>query len=150
MITASEVMHKEPLVVPPSMSVQSLAELLVAEHSDGACVVEDGNLVGVVTAMDLVFQEKNPHIQRAIALFDSVIPLESGKQTREELEKIAGTWVRDIMTTEAITVTSKTSLSDAATLMVEKHLTLLPVVDGDDLLGVITKRDVLRTAFNID
>ncbi len=150
MITAREVMHKEALVVPPSMSVQSLAELLVAERSDGACVVEDGNLIGVVTAMDLVFQEKNPHIQRAITLFDSVIPLESSKQTREELEKIMGTWVRDIMTTEAITVTSETSLSDAATLMVEKHLTLLPVVDGDDLLGVITKRDVLRTAFGVN
>lgn len=150
MPSAKEVMHTEAIVVPPSMSVQSLAELLIKENSDGACVVEDGKLIGVATAMDLVFQEKNPHIPKVIALLDSVIPLESSKRTREEIDKISGTWVRDIMSDEPITIGPDTPLSDAATMMVEKHLTILPVVQDGELLGAITKRDVLKAAFTMD
>ena len=134
----------EPLTVEPSTSLRSLAELLLERHSDGACVVEDGALVGVVTSMDLVFQEKQVHLPSILSFMDFAIPLESPAKFRAEMDKIAGTSVGEIMSPKVITVGPDTPVSKVATEMVEKHLSLVPVVDGAKLLGVVTKPALLR------
>jgi CBS domain-containing protein len=53
--------------------------------------------------------------------------------------------VRDVMTTEVVTVTPKASVKHATELLDEHHVTALPVVDGDGrLVGVLSEADVLR------
>lgn len=148
-LTAQEVMNPNPIVVSPDLSVEDLARILLEHNVDGVCVVENDKLVGVVTTMDLVFQEKNVHIPTFITIMDAVIPLESNQRMREEMEKMAGTWVRDVMTTKSLTVNLDTPLSDAATLMVEKHISIVPVMDQQKLVGVITKQDILRQVFGL-
>jgi len=140
---ADEVMV-EPLTVSPSESLRRLAELLLEHHSDGACVVENGRLVGVVTSMDLVFQEKQVHLPSILSFMDFAIPLESPARWRDELDKIAGTSVSEIMSEEPITAAPDTLVSNIATKMVEKHLTLMPIVDGGRVVGVVTKPALLR------
>lgn len=137
----------EPLTVVPSRSVLDLAELLLRERSDGACVIEHGRLVGVVTTMDLVFQEKRVHLPSILMIMDFAIPLEPPDRLREELDKIAGTTVAEIMSRHPIFVTPDTSMNEVASLMVEKHLTIVPVVEGDRLIGMISKQALLRAAF---
>lgn len=134
----------DALIVVPDRSVRDLAKLLLDENSDGACVVEDGRLIGVVTTMDLVFQEKKVHLPSILSFMDFAIPLEPPDRLRQELEKIAGTRVREIMSAEPITVGPDATMSEVASLMVDKHLTLVPVVDGDRVLGVINKQSLLR------
>ena len=50
--------------------------------------------------------------------------------------------VKDWMTTEVITCTAKTPISEAHKLMKEYGIRRLPVVDGDTLIGIITIGDV--------
>ena len=137
----------DALTVTPTATVRELAELLLRERSDGACVVDDGELVGVVTAMDLVFQEKQVQPQAVLSIMDFAIPLESPDRMRRELDKIAGAQVADIMSREPIHVSPDQLLSEVASLMVEQHLTILPVVERGCLLGMITKQALLRAAF---
>lgn len=137
----------EPLTVVPTRSVGELARLLLREGSDGACVVENGRLVGVVTTMDLVFQEKQVHIPTILTFMDFAIPLEPPQRLREELDKMAGIMVADIMTRNPHFVTPETSMSEVASLMVDKHVTIVPVVEGSTLVGMITKQALLRAAF---
>ena len=137
----------EPLTVIPTRSVRDLAELLMRERSDGACVIEHGRLVGVVTTMDLVFQEKQVHIPSILTIMDFAIPLEPPARLRDELDKIAGIRVADIMSRHPIFVTPETPMSEVASLMVDKHLTIVPVVEGERLVGMITKQALLRAAF---
>jgi CBS domain-containing protein len=137
----------EALTVVPTRSVRDLVELLLRERSDGACVIEHGRLVGVVTTMDLVFQEKQVHIPSILTIMDFAIPLEPPDRMREELDKIAGTRVADIMSRHPIFVTPETPMSEVASLMVDKHLTIVPVVEGEHLVGMITKQALLRAAF---
>lgn len=125
---AKDLMNAHPFVVSPDLPVQELAKQLFEGGLDGACVVENSELVGVVTSMDLVYQEKSLHLPTVLTLLDAVIPLESQSRTRKEMEKITGAWVRDIMSAAPVTVTPETSLEKVATLMVEKHITILPVV----------------------
>jgi CBS domain-containing protein len=144
---ALEIMQKEPTTIHPDARVEALARLLLERRMDGCCVVDDaGALVGVVTSMDLVFQEKPVHLPTVLTFMDAVIAL-GGRRAQEELEKITGSTVRDIMSADPTTVRKDTPLSEVAALMVEKHFTILPVLDQGVLVGVITKADVLRAAF---
>ena len=146
---AQDIMNAHPFVVSPDMSVQKLAKLLYEKHLDGACVVENSELLGVVTTMDLVFQEKALHIPTVVTLLDAVIPIESQSRTRKEIEKITGAWVRDIMTAAPVSVSPDATMEDVATLMVERHITMLPVVEDGKLMGTVTKPDILRAAFHL-
>jgi CBS domain-containing protein len=51
--------------------------------------------------------------------------------------------VRDVMTTELVTVTPDVPLKQAATLMLEHRISGLPVVDGERVIGVLSETDVL-------
>jgi len=137
----------EAITVVPDRSVRDLVEMLLSERSDGACVIADGRLVGVVTTMDLVFQEKQVHIPSILSFMDFAIPLEPPERLREELDKIAGTRVEEIMSREPIVVGPDQPMSEIATLMVEKHLTIVPVVEHGRLLGMVTKHALLHAAF---
>lgn len=144
---ALEIMQREPVTITADARVDALARLLLERGIDGCCVVDgDGKLVGVVTSMDLVFQEKPVHLPTIYTFMDVVIAL-GGQRARDELEKITGSTVGDIMSREPTTVAKDAPLSAVAELMVEKHYTVLPVIDSGVLVGVITKADVLRAAF---
>lgn len=143
---AAEIMNPRPRVVSPDLPVADLAQLLLDAGSEGVCVVQDQALVGVVTAMDLVYREKNVHLPTVFTFMDAVIPL-GWKRAEEELAKIAGLTVGAIMSRAPVTVAPTADLHEVATLMVERHLTMLPVVLDGKLQGVIDKRAVLAAAF---
>ena len=71
--------------------------------------------------------------------------LENPEKMEKEMRKIAGTKVGDIFAREIITVQQDTSLDEVATLMAEKKVHTLPVLDGKKLVGVIGKSDIIRT-----
>ena len=143
MKTARDLLDPHPLVVGPDLPVAELARQLLAAHADGACVLRDGRLVGVVTSMDLVFREKRVHLPTFVALMDLVIPL-GVREAEAELHKVAGGRVAEIMSAAPVTVGPDARLDEIAALMVEQHLTLVPVVEGDALRGVVTKPSLLR------
>lgn len=148
MKTAAQVMEA-PRTVGPDLAVKELAKLLVQERRNGVCVVdEEGDLIGVVTSMDLIYQEKRPHLPTFFVLFDSVLPLDDPRKTEEELHKIAGAEVGDVMTDSPVTVEPDTPVDRIASLMVDRHITVLPVTDNGKLVGMVTKPGVLRAVFS--
>jgi CBS domain-containing protein len=146
-IRASDIMDRTPPTVAPDVLVKDLSQKLLDERLDGVCVVRDGELVGVVTAMDLIFQEQPVHMPSFFVFLDALIPLENPRRAEHDLEKIAGARVGDIMSTEIRTATPQTPAEDLARLMVEHHVSIIPVVDGTRLVGVVDKRGMLRAAF---
>jgi CBS domain-containing protein len=53
----------------------------------------------------------------------------------------------DVMTRPAITVTPETTIADAARLLLERHISGVPVVDADgNMVGMLTEGDLLRRA----
>lgn len=143
---AREIMTKDVLTVQPQTSVNDLANLLTTQNINGVPVVdEDGKLIGVVTENDLVFQKKKVHIPTVINILDSFIYLQSQERMKKEMAKITGVTVESIYSREVISVNPETPIDEIATIMVEKNIHTIPVLDNGELVGVIGKRDIIRS-----
>lgn len=145
MLKASEIMTIHYLTITPDMSVDELARLFLRKDVNGAVVVDKkGKLLGVVTESDLIAKEKNLHLPTIVTLFDAVIYLETSEHFKEELNKMVASQVEDIYTREPVTIRPESSLSDIATLMTEKRIHYLPVLENESIEGVVGRREILR------
>jgi CBS domain-containing protein len=143
---AIDIMTKEVITVTPEMTVTELALLLASHGISGAPVLDpDGGLIGVVTENDLIDQKKKIHIPTVVTILDSVIYLENPERIGKEMKKMAGVTVKDICSADPITVNEDTPIDEIATIMAEKKVHTLPVMRGDALVGIIGKRDVIKT-----
>lgn len=140
-----DIMTKEVITVSPDTPVKEIAELMIEKGIGGVPVVEEERIVGIVTEEDLIMKNVKLHFPTYIQLLDAVIYLESLKKYEEELRRAVGATAKDVMTKEVVTVSPEEELEEAATLMVEKGISRLPVVDNGKLVGIITKRDILRS-----
>ena len=146
MLTAQDIMTSTVITVAEDANVRELAALFLSNNISGAPVVNgQGTVVGVVTESDLIFQNKKVHLPTAVAILDAFLFLESPGKTEKELKKIAASRVGDICSRELISVTPETGLDELATLMAEKKVHTLPVMQGDTLVGIIGKSDIIRT-----
>lgn len=146
MLTAKDIMTKDVITVTTKTSVKDLADILWKNRISGAPVIDSNNeLVSVVTESDLIDQNKKVHIPKMIAILDSVLFLEKPGKMKEDIQKMTGAMVQDIMAKELVTVTADIPLDEIATIMAEKKVHTLPVVSGKQLIGVIGKSDIIRT-----
>ena len=146
MLRAKDIMTTEVISVDATLPIKDLAQLLYKNHISGVPVHdESGTVIGVVTESDLIDQNKRVHIPTVISLLDGYIFLERPDKLEQDIKKMAGTTAGDICSRELIAVAPDTPLDEIATLMAEKGVHTLPVMDGDQLVGVIGKRDIIRT-----
>ncbi len=146
MITAQQIMTRQLITLTPDMDFASAARLLLDNHINGAPVVdEQGRLVGILCQSDLVAQQKKMPIPSLLTLLDSFVSLGSTRQMEKEARKIAALTVAEAMTAEPVTVKPDTGIDTIAALMVDSGFHTLPVLDNDQILGIVGKEDVLRT-----
>lgn len=147
MLTARDIMTKDVITVKKDTKVADLAEILTKNRISGAPVTDDsGKVIGVVTESDLVEQSKSLHLPTVFTILDSVIFLESAKHFEKELKRMTGAKVGDVFTEGPLTVMPDTPLREIATIMAEKKVYTIPVVDGDKLVGIIGKADVVKAS----
>lgn len=146
MLTAKDLMSINVIAVTAETEVRELAKILAANRISGVPVVDGlGKVIGVVTESDLIFQNKKVHIPTAFAILDAFFFLEDPEKMEKEMMKMAGTKVKDIYTSNALTVRQDTPLEEVATLMAEKKVHTLPVLDANgQLIGVIGTSDIIR------
>ncbi len=144
-ITAKDIMTKKVVTVRPETGIKKLAELLLKHKISGVPVVDsEGTLVGMVTESDLIFRDASVHVPTVVTLFDAVIYLESSKKYEQELMKIVGQHVSDIMTKKVISIKPDTDLQEMATIMQTKKCHVLPVLENGKLKGIVGKADMVR------
>ena len=145
MKTASDIMTQDVVTVNKNQPIGDLSKIFIENHFNGVPVLDNtGKVVGVVTQGDLIEQNKNLHIPTVITLFDAVLFLESEKKFEDDLKKLTGSKIEDIYHKNLITVSPDTDLNEIITLMAEKNIHTLPVLDGDKLIGIIGKRNIIR------
>jgi len=146
MLNASDIMTTEVITVKKDTSLKELANILYKNHINGVPVVDDdGSLLGIICESDLIRKNKKLHIPTVVTIFDAVIYLESPKNIEKEFQRVSATTVEELYTKNAVTVDEKTHIDEIATIMTQKKIYTIPVMDGDRLVGIIGKADLIRT-----
>ena len=116
------VMTSNPAACEPSTTIADAARVMAQEDVGPVPVVEGGRLVGIVTDRDLVV--------RVIA---------EGKDPNTST-------IGEIASADLVTVQPDTDVNEALDLMAQNQVRRLPVVEGDQLVGIVAQADVARAA----
>jgi CBS domain-containing protein len=154
-LTANDLMTTDVETVAADDDIGAVLGRLARVDFNGFPVVEDGRLVGIVTQRDLVglFQTEDrtlwipvgfpPFLETLTYAVDvSWDDLDLGIDLLRNTNKP----IRSVMTTDLVTVDRDATLDDLLDLLAdeERDINRLPVVDGDELVGIVARQDVLR------
>jgi CBS domain-containing protein len=142
-LTAADVMSPEVRVIPQGMSLQTAARMLGRDHISGAPVVdEDGRCIGVLSATDFVRWAE--HGGKVTFIPSSVEAIFSSEWEVVNVEYLPRDEVQSYMSTDPVTATPTTRLTDLARMMLDAHIHRIIVVDADRRpIGVVSSTDVL-------
>jgi CBS domain-containing protein len=120
--TVSDVMTDNPLVIRPDSVIPKAARIMLENKITALPVLEKGELVGIVTNSDFLrfIIEEYPTLKKTIL-------------------------VKNYMSDEVVTVERDTTLLEAHRLMGVKRIRSLPVVEGDKLVGMVTRTDLMSS-----
>ncbi|HEY7493569.1 MAG TPA: CBS domain-containing protein [Candidatus Tectomicrobia bacterium] len=124
-----ELMSTAVEVVGRNDDLSMVEELMTAKKLRHVPVVEDGEVVAIISQRDL---------------FKAMMSSTMGYGEKAQKAYLHNVRVKEVMTYPAITVAPDTSVGAAAELMLQKGIGCLPVVDGTRLVGIVTKTDLLR------
>jgi CBS-domain-containing membrane protein len=145
MLQARDIMTTEVMTVSPQTTVLDLARLLAEHKINGTPVVDDnGRLVGVVTQSNLIDRVKKFELPHVVTILDAHFYLELPGTFKKNLEKLVGNLVSDIMAAPPVTITADVQVDEIASIMARRQVHTLPVLDGDKLIGIIGKIDIIR------
>ncbi len=142
-LRVGDVMETDWPTLGPQSTVEEAIKLFAEERVSGAPVVEDGQLVGIITEGDLIFQDADVKAPGFLDILGGIVPLGDTDEYRREALKSAGVTVGEVMTDDPVTVTPEATLAETATIMADRRKKILPVVEGGRLVGVITRMDIL-------
>ena len=136
---ARDVMTREVVTVGPDTSAKYAAEIM-AERGFAALPVvdEDDRLVGIVAEAD-VLRDRMPPDPRLHLRRDGGTPASPPSLL-----------VQGVMTREVRSIEGTADVADVARLFVDERLRSVPVVDRDRLVGIVSRRDLLRALVRPD
>ena len=148
MLTASDIMTKEVITVQEDMTIETLGRIFIEKRISGAPVIDNKEkLVGIVTENDLVRKNSRLHIPTVVRIFDAFVPLGGTDRVEEEIRRMSASTVSEICTRTVVTVAPDATLQDVSSLMFEKGVHLIPVLDAGRIVGIIGKIDIIRGMF---
>src|ERR1051326_6841036 len=133
---AKEIMTTPVITVPPDMPVEKVAETLWKNGISAAPVIDGGVLVGIVSEADVMPFEAEPSIAH---------PLPVPKTGRA-----AAKTASDLMTPNVVTLSPDAEISGIAWIMVDRHLKTTPIVSDGRVVGIVSRRDLIRVLVRDD
>jgi len=134
---AKDIMTTTCVVVSPDNSVRHAADLMLRCDVSGLPVVDDdGMVVGMLTEGDLLNRSE-------LGCFHSDEQPEEGNRASRFIK--SWSWkVADVMSKDPLVVSEDTSIIEVATLLKARGYKRVPVVRDRRLIGVVSRRDLLR------
>ena len=127
-----ERMTHNPITIHPDRPVSEALQMMREKNVRRFPVVDkkSGKLVGIVTEKTLLYASPSPVTSLSI---------------HEIHYLLAKLTVDEVMSTEVVTVAEDAAIEEAALLMVDNEVGALPVMRGQELVGIITETDLFKT-----
>jgi len=127
-----DLMSPRPVSASPEMPLRDAALLLVRRGFSALPVIEaDGRLIGLLSDRELIRDLLTSYLQ-------------AGGATSRQADAAAARLVRDVMTRQVLCVSPEQPLADVASLMYNKDVEQVPVVAEGQLVGFLTRGDIVR------
>jgi len=134
------------LTVERGTPVRDVIRILIENRISGVPVVDDGAVVGIISEGDLILRER-AYRQRGGMAFLAQQLFEDHEKLALEYRKAHGLVAEDVMTEPVVTILPGMPVEEIAHLMAERHIKRMPVVEGGKLVGIVSRGDVLRAAY---
>lgn len=144
-----DIMTRDVITVTMEDNVEKCASLLIKHNLSGLPVLDEaGKLVGIVTEGDLIRRASRIKGPAVLEVLGGLIYLDSPKKFIDELKNSMGQKAGDVMTKKVVTVDPDQTIEEGATLLVEKKVKRLPVVNKEgELVGIVSRRDIMSYLF---
>ena len=134
-LSVRDVMSHRTHAVPPETTVRAVLDLILQRRLNSVPVVgEKGEVLGLVTESDLM-RALMPKMPRA------------GAEDAEPAEEPGDQPVREIMARSVLCVSDDLGISEVATMMINKDVEQIPVVNEGAITGVVSRTDIIRKLF---
>ena len=148
LMTVRDVMTTPVFSVTLTTPLKDVARLLVEHRISGVPVVDpNGTVVGVVSEADFLVKEGGREAGRR-RWFGRIVG--ESRETAEREAKIGAITAGEAMTSPAATISAGRSTTDAAALMVDRGVNRLPVVEDGQLVGIVSRADLVRAFVRSD
>jgi acetoin utilization protein AcuB len=112
------------------MSIAEASNLMKQEKVHRLPVLDrEKHLVGIITEKDILYATPSPASSLSI---------------HEMAYLLSKLTVKKLMSKNVVTITKDTTVEEAARMMVDQDLSSLPVLEGDKLIGIVTKSDMFK------
>lgn len=118
-----EIMKREFVTTDSDRPVTYVLRLMKRADVDGFLVIEDGRLIGLATYWDLMIRLGNLRVREAEA---------------------SSIYASSVMEPVKTTLTPKSKVIDAAQMIAEDPTRIIPVLDGEEVVGVVEARDLAK------
>ena len=145
-------MCSSDLTIKEEDTIEVAARILNEKGISGLPVVdEDNKIKGIITEGDLIRRIAKIDGPSSIEILGGILPLESKKVFRERINRHLGYLVKDMMTKEVFAISEDVGIEEIATLMVREKISRVPIVDDEKrLIGIISRRDIMKNLFELD
>jgi acetoin utilization protein AcuB len=133
-MAVKDFMTKKVIYVSPTTKVAKAADIMKEQGIHRLPVIENDKLVGLVTAGTI--EKASPSVATSLSVYEMNYLLNK-------------TTVGEVMIREVLTILKYASLEDAVYRMRQNNVGVLPVVDHDQISGVITDKDVFGAFLKI-
>lgn len=149
---SKDIMTREVVTIKEDDTVEVAARLINEKGISGLPVVDDNNkLLGIITEGDLIRRVSKISGPSSIEILGGIFPLERKKDYIDKINRYMGHLVKDMMTKDVITISEDVEIEDIATLMVREKIKRIPVVDDEKrLIGIISRRDIMKNIFDFN
>lgn len=133
-MAVKDFMTRKVVYISPDTTIAHAADMMREQKLHRLPVIENDQLVGLVTEGTIA--EASPSKATSLSIYEMNYLLNKTK-------------VGDVMIRDVVTISQFASLEDATYLMLKNKIGILPVVDNEQLYGVITDRDIFKAFLEV-
>lgn len=140
-----DMMTKRPVTIGPDDTFRKAVQLMAFKNISGCPVVKNSKLVGVVTQTDIIRAvDIYGKINRNGDVFSLLVSMLKSKSNTSHLRKLLNVKVSKIMNSNVVSIGIDHDIYEAARLMNKHDIDRLPVVDDSQLVGILSKKDIMK------